>query len=170
LDAVWDAIIAHFEARSAYFQLFHRFRIRPDEWLKAEVLHCLVELEQAGQARSLRPNRQGCDVSFATSEGETWLAVKALLTSYAGAGRDARPTVLSVEEIARELDKLRGLATLGGGAPALLLAALAFGPEPRELNEWRTQMLRFEAKGFEPARHSKIPLGGERECFLYLLA
>ena len=168
MDAIWDAFIAHFELRAEYFQLFDRFRLRPDEWMKAEVLVCLAKLELAGQVRALRPNRQGCDVSFTTDEGESWLAVKGLLTSYAGAGRDARPTIVSVEEISRELDKLRGLATLSGGAPALLLAASAFGTEPRELDEWRSQLLRFEAKGFEPVRRAKIPLPRERESFLYL--
>ena len=167
MDAIWDAIMGALEARADYFRIFDRYRLRPDAWLKVEVLHVLAAAGQAAGVRDLRPDRQGCDVSFATPDKEYWLAVKGLLTSYAGAARE-RSTIAAVEEVAREMDKLRGLSTLSGGAPALLLAAFAFGPEPRERNEWRSQLLRFEAKGFEQARFQTIELAPQRECQLYL--
>jgi len=167
MEDVWSALLAHLEERASYFQLFDRYRMRPDAWMKVETLAVLNSLNGLG-IRDVRPDRQGCDVSFATAEGDHWLAVKGLLTSYAGAGPNARPTIASVEETAREMDKLRGLSTLSGGKPALLLAALAFGPHPRERDEWSSQMLRFEAKGFEVAERKTIQLKRERECRIYL--
>jgi hypothetical protein len=169
MEPIWDALMSQLEARSDYFRLFDRHRTRPDAWLKIECMYALSQLDR-GTVRDARSDRQGCDVWFATADGEGWLATKGLLTSYAGAGRDARPTIASVEEISRELDKLRGLATLSGGTPALLLTAFAFGPEPRELNEWQAQLLRFEAKGFAPVRRQTIELRPERECRIYLFA
>jgi hypothetical protein len=170
MDAAWDAIMAGLGERGSFFDLFDRYRMRPDAWLKIEVLHTLSGLTGPGGIRELRPDRQGCDLWFKSDAAEWWLAVKGLITSYAGAAREARPTVVSIEEIARELDKLRGLAALAGGNSALILAAFAFGPEPRERAEWQTQLLRFEAKGFTPAREATLPLRGNRECRLYLLA
>ena len=169
MEAVWQALLGHFEARAAYFQLFDRYRLRPDAWLKIEVLSVITPL--VGKTlREARPDRQGCDVWFAGVEGERWMAVKGLLTSYAGAGRDVPQTLISVEQVSREMDKLRGLSTLAGGNPALLLAAFPFGPHPREQDEWRSQLLRFEAKGFELAGMRKIELKSERECRVYLFA
>ena len=169
MEAVWEALLGHFAARPAYFQLFDRYRLRPDAWLKIEALSVITPLV-GSTLREARPDRQGCDVWFAGPEGERWLAVKGLITSYAGAGREVRQTLISVEEVAREMDKLRGLSTLAGGRPGLLLAAFPFGPHPRERDEWQSQLLRFEAKGFELAGARKIDLRPERECRVYLFA
>lgn len=168
MEALWDALMAHLEARAHYFRLFDRHRIRPDPWLQAEALAVVADGARADLVRDVRPDRQGCDLWFSTGPSEYWLATKGLITSYAGAGRDVRPTLASVEEVAREMDKLRGLATLSGGIPALLLVAFPFGPEPRERNEWQTQLLRFEAKGFDLAQTRTIGLRPDRECRLYL--
>src|SRR5690349_13224684 len=99
--------MGHLESRDDYFRLVDRHRTRPDTWLKLEALYALES--RPGLVRSARSDRQGCDVWFSAPDGEGWLATKGLITSYAGAGRDARPTIASVEEISRELDKLRGL-------------------------------------------------------------
>lgn len=165
---LWDALLNHFEARLPYFQLCDRHRLRPDGWMKLEVLRVLENTRPGEPVQGARPDRQGCDVWFAADGGEWWLAVRGLITSYAGSGRDARPTIASVEELARELDKVRGLATLSGGSPALLLAAFPFGPEPMERREWSSQLLRFEAKGFDEPRTRVLELRPERECRLYL--
>src|SRR5947208_316782 len=109
MDPIWDVLMRHLEARADYFRLFDRHRSRPDAWLKVEALYALSQVPD-GLVRSARADRQGCDVWFGTADGEGWLATKGLITSYAGAGRDARPTIASVEEISREFDKLRGLA------------------------------------------------------------
>lgn len=168
MDAPWDAILDHLEARLPYFKVCDRHRLRPDGWMKLEVLNILENVARGQSVKDARPDRQGCDVWFDTGEGEWWLAVRGLITSYAGAGRDARPTIASVEELARELDKVRGLSTLAGGSPALLLAAFPFGPEPMERREWASQLLRFEAKGFDQPRTRVLELRPERECRLYL--
>jgi hypothetical protein len=167
---VWDALLGHFEARASYFQICDRHRLRPDAWMKVEALQVLHSLENQGQVRQIRPDRQGADVSFVAEGGEWWLALRGLLTSYAGAGRNAPSTLASIEAVTREMDKLRGLSTLSGGSPALFLAAFAFGPEPMERREWQSQMLRFEAKGFDPPQSRGIPLGSDREARLYLFS
>jgi hypothetical protein len=168
VDTLWAALVAHVEGKAEYFRLFDRHRLRPDPWLKVEALSVVSGARRAGGVRDVRPDRQGCDVWFSTPEGEHWLAARGLITSYAGGGRDARPTIASVEEVAREMDKLGGLATLSGGSAALLLAAFPFGPEPRERSEWAAQLLRFEIKGFTVAESRTLPLGPEREARLYL--
>ena len=142
MDSIWPALLAHFEARPGYFQLFDRYRMRPD--------------------------RQGCDVWFSTGDSEYWLAVKGLITSYAGAPPGARTTLLSIEEVAREMDKLRGLSMLSGGKAALVLAAFPFGTHELERNEWQGQMLRFEAKKFELAWSRTIQLRADREARVYV--
>ena len=168
MDTLWTALVAHLEERAEYFRLFDRHRIRPDPWLKVEALRVVSDARRSGGVRDVRPDRQGCDLWFSTGDDACWLATRGLITSYAGAGREARPTIAAVEEVAREMDKLRGLATLAGGSPALLLAAFAFGPEPRERSEWAAQLLRFEAKGFTVADNRALPLGADREGRLYL--
>jgi len=167
VDSVWQALLDHFQERAAYFQLFDRHRMRPDAWLKVEVLEVISELTRS-TVRDVRPDRQGCDVWFSTAGGEYWLAVKGVITSYAGAPPGARPTLVSVEEVAREMDKLRGLSMLSGGKAALLLAALPMGAHPRERDEWQNQMLRFEAKRFELAGSRTIELRADREAHVYL--
>jgi hypothetical protein len=170
MDSVWDLLVQRIRDRAEYFKVFDRFRLRPDAWLKVEVLATLSELERSGSVHHLRPDRQGCDVSFTAGEDECWLAVKGLITSYAGNARDVRSTLVSVEEISKELDKLRGLATLSGGKPALVLAAFPFGPEPRERNEWQSQLLRFEAKGFAPTRDLTMDLPQSRTARIWIFA
>jgi hypothetical protein len=167
MEAVWQALLGHIEARASYFSLFDRYRMRPDAWLKVETLAVLAPLV-GSSVKQMRPDRQGCDVWLGTADGEYWLTVKGLLTSYAGAGREARSTIVAVEETAREMDKLRGLSTLSGGHPALLLAALPFGPHPREQDEWKSQLLRFEAKGFQMTGIRTVALQAEREARVYL--
>src|SRR3990167_5535756 len=110
-----DKLLDHLSERLPYLQLCDRYRLRPDAWMKLEVLRALGDLAQDGTVRELRPDHQGCDVSMVVEGAEWWLAVRSLLTSYAGAGRGARTTIASVEEVAREIDKVRGLATLSGG-------------------------------------------------------
>ncbi|MSQ23651.1 MAG: hypothetical protein EXR58_03730 [Chloroflexi bacterium] len=168
MDQVGEALLQHFEERLAYFQICDRHRLRPDAWMKIEVLRVLHDEANAGVVHALRPDRQGGDASFEAGGTEWWLTVRGLITSYAGTGREARPTVASVEEVAREMDKVRGLATLSGGAPALLLAAFPFCPQPLERREWASQMLRFEAKGFAEPRQRTLVLGADRECRLFL--
>jgi hypothetical protein len=165
-DEIWNRLITHLAEREEYFRLFDRFRIRPDPWLKVEVLAALSRVR--GDVREIRPDRQGCDVWFKIGGQDVWLGIRGLITSYAGSGPHARPTIAAVEEVSRELDKLTGLATLGGGTPALLLVAYPFGPEPRERSEWSAQMLRFEAKGFAPTEQRTIATGTGRECRIYL--
>jgi|SRR5579871_5015102 len=164
---IWDELCAHFEERADYFRIFDRFNLRPDPWLKVECLGVLARAGLSESVRDLRPDRHGCDVWIRTVQGDVWLAVRGLLTSYAGHARGSRPTLASIEEIVREMDKLRGLATLGGGQPALFLAALPFGSERRERDEWAGQLRRFEARGFAPARSGRVPLGDDRECLIY---
>src|SRR5437016_5179108 len=130
MDSIWPALLGHFEARPSYFQLFDRYRMRPDAWLKVEALSVINGLPRE-QVRDVRPDRQGCDVWYSASDGEYWLAVKGLITSYAGAPPGARTTLLSIEEVAREMDKLRGLSMLSGGKAPLLLAAFPFGTHER---------------------------------------
>jgi hypothetical protein len=165
-DEIWNRLTTHLAERENYFRLFDRHRMRPDAWLKVEVIAALSQ-DRSG-VREVRPDRQGCDVWLKTGGQEIWLGIRGLITSYAGSGPHARPTIASVEEISREMDKLTGLATLGGGVPALLLVAFPFGPEPRERNEWSAQMLRFEAKGFEPAEQRTLTTNAGRECRIYL--
>ncbi|HZT06658.1 MAG TPA: hypothetical protein VFC51_06475 [Chloroflexota bacterium] len=169
MEDVWNGLLDHFEARADYFRIFDRYRMRPDSWLQVEALATLLPLA-GSRIRDLRPDHHGCDVWLATADGEWWLMVQSLLTSYAGAGRDARPTVISVEQVAREMDKLSGLAMLSGGRGALLLAAFPFGPEPRERDEWKSQLLRFEAKGFALSGLRTVSLRPERECRIYMFA
>ncbi len=166
-DEIWQLLFAHLAQRDDYFRLFDRHRIHPDAWLKIEVLHVL-EQARGKLVTEVRPDRQGCDVWFKAGGQELWLGIRGLLTSYAGAGREARPTVAAVADVTRDMEKLTGLATLGGGAPALLLVAFPFGPEPRERSEWSAQILRFEAKGFEIAEQRVIATGGPREARVYL--
>jgi hypothetical protein len=166
---VWDRLLDHFVERAGALRIADRHRLRPDAWMKLETLELLHGLG-TGVAREIRPDRQGADVSFVAAEGEWWLAVRGLITSYAGAAREARSTLASVEEVTREMDKLRGLSTLSGGSPAMLLAAFPFGPEPMERREWQSQMLRFEAKGFDAPRSRRIELRPDRECRLYLFS
>ncbi len=166
-DEIWQLLFAHLAERDAYFRLFDRHRMRPDAWLKVEVLRVLDEA-RGKLVTEIRPDRQGCDVWFEAGGQEIWLGIRGLLTSYAGAGRDARPTVASVAEVTRDMEKLTGLATLGGGTPSLLLAAFPFGPEPRERSEWSAQMMRFEAKGFEIAEQRVISTSAPRESRIYL--
>ena len=166
-DEIWQLLFAHFAEREDYFRLFDLRRIRPDPWLKIEVLHVL-DGARGKLVSEIRPDRQGCDVWFKTGGQEIWLGIRGLLTSYAGAGREARPTVASVAEVTRDMEKLTGLATLGGGSPALLLVAFPFGPEQRERSEWTTQMMRFEAKGFEIVEQRVIMTSVPRESRIYL--
>jgi len=168
MDQLWDALFEHLRSRAEYFRLFDRYRLRPDAWLKIEAMAALSGAQPP--PKELRHDRQGCDLWFSAEGGEWWLAIKGLITSYAGNAREARQTLISVEEVAKELDRLRGLSTLSGGSPALLLAAFPFGSEPRELNEWDTQLLRFEAKGFTPLRTQTVDLRQGRECRVYLFA
>jgi hypothetical protein len=170
MDTIWDALINRVGARSDTFRMLDRFRLRPDPWLKIELIAALTELERDGAVHHLRPDHRGCDVSFNTIDGEYWLAVKGLITSYAGNAREVRSTLPAVEEVARELDKLRGLAGLAGGQPVLLLAAFPFGPEPRERNEWQAQLLRFEAKGVESVRDLTVDLAANRTARVWLFA
>lgn len=168
VDAIWDRLIAHFEGKADYFRLFDRHRLRPDSWLKIETLQVVGDAASRSLVREVRPDRQGCDLWFSAAGGEYWVVTKGLITSYAGAPREARQTVVSMEEVSRDLDKLRGLATLSGGGPVMLFAAFPFGPEPRENSEWRSQLLRFEAKGFDLVRNQTLTLREDRECRLYL--
>jgi hypothetical protein len=160
--------MAHLESRADYFGLFDRHRLRPDSWLKIEMLHVVGEAASQGLVREVRPDRQGCDLWFSAGGVEYWVVTKGLITSYAGGAREARQTVVSMEEVSRDLDKLRGLATLSGGNPVMLFAAFPFGPEPRENDEWRAQLLRFEAKGFDLVRKKAFALRQDRECRVYL--
>src|SRR5437867_4359329 len=98
-NPVWEALLGHFDARPGYFRVCDRHRLRPDAWMKVETLVALHDLADKGVVREIRPDRQGCDVSFVTGGGEWWLAIRGLLTSYAGARREARPTLASVEEV-----------------------------------------------------------------------
>jgi hypothetical protein len=166
-DEIWNRLTTHLAEREDYFRLFDRFRMRPDAWLKVEVLAALSR-ERGSGVGEIRPDRQGCEVWFKAGGQDVWLGIRGLITSYAGSGPQARPTIASVEEVSRDMDKLTGLATLGGGTPALLLVAFPFGPEPRERSEWSAQMLRFEAKGFEPAEQRTLTLNAGREGRLYL--
>lgn len=167
---MWDALLEHLAARVSYFQLFDRHRLRPDAWMKIETLSVLGDLARAGAIRDLRPDYQGCDVSMVREGAQWWLAVRGLITSYTSTGRGARTTIASVEEVAREVDRIRGLSTLSGGSPALLLAAFPFGTEPMELREWDSQLLRFEAKGFDSPTVRVLEVRPGRECRLYLFA
>ena len=140
MDEIWDRLMAHFEARADYFRVFDRYRLRPDSWLKVETLYVVGQAAAHGLVRDVRPDRQGCDLWFASPSGEYWVVTKGLITSYAGGAREARQTVVSMEEVSRDLDKLRGLSALSGGTPVMLFAAFPFGPEPRENDEWRAQL------------------------------
>jgi hypothetical protein len=166
-DEIWNRVIAHLAEREDYLRLFDRFRMRPDAWLKVEVLAALTK-DRGSRVSDIRLDRQGCDVWFKAGGQDFWLGIRGLITSYAGSGPHARPTIASGEEVSREMDKLTGLATLGGGTPALLLVAFPFGPEPRERSEWSAQMLRFEGKGFEPVEQRTITTNAGRECRIYL--
>jgi hypothetical protein len=167
-DEIWKWLIDHLTQRADYFRLFDRYRLRPEPWLKVEVLRALSDARGAGGVSDIRPDRQGCDAWFKAGSRDVWLGIRAVITSYAGAGPNARPTIASVAEVTRDMEKLTALATLGGGTPALLLVAYPFGPAPRERSEWDAQMMRFEAKGFEPTRQHTIPIGTEREAQIYL--
>jgi hypothetical protein len=156
-----------FEQRLEYFRLFDAQHLVPNEWMKVEALAALAG---AGDVRQLRADRQGCDLWFQAGGQEWWMAVRGLATSYAGAGPNARPTVASVEALAREIDKIKGLAGLAGGSPSLLLAAFPFGLHPSEEREWSSQLLRFEAKGISPVRRLVVELRPQRESRLYLFA
>ena len=170
MDQIWDGLMAHFEARADYLRVFDRHHMRPDAWLKVEILYALGQTFPQGVVREIRPDRQGCDVWFSTAEGECRVVTKGLITSYAGGAGKQRQTVVAMEEVSRDMDKLRGLSTLSGGSPVMLFCAFPFGSEPRELDEWRSQLLRFEAKGFELARKQTVALRQGRESRLYLFA
>lgn len=166
---IWNRLVGHLAERADYFRLFDRYRMRPDPWLKVEAVWALTQA-LGQEANAVQPDRQGCDIWFRDAGGGVWLGIRGLITSYAGAGPNARPTIALVEEVSRDLDKLVGLATLGGGRPALLLVAFPFGPDERERREWSAQFLRFEAKGFEVAEQRTIPTAPGRECRIYLIA
>src|SRR5262245_54613339 len=94
VDQIWDRLMAHFDARADYFRMFDRHHMRPDNWLKTEMLYVLGELLGGGGVREVRPDRQGCDVWFSTPDRECWVVTKGLITSYAGGAREQKQTVV----------------------------------------------------------------------------